>query len=376
MKNSIITVLILALLVFVLNALGIFRFGSIFDTEYRHHYEDLRSEKVNAGPTLRLATACYKDDAPGAESAKAVKLAIELINARGGVAGKPIELVIHENVVGEPQYHQCIQSFCNDLSVALVLGPYHSADIPTARCLTQYHGIPLVSAVTVQSEKLPPLEPDNFVTFFPSLQIWVKCLLDDMERNKYDNILIVSPPTGTYGDIFSTALDRAGKLRLHNSQINRINYQEPIHGQKLGYTLRTFVEDGFTDVIFFSGKYADYLSFADILEDMNLKLPLYITDDAYTQGKMDHPGVSQLYLPYAEVGGVPQEFRDRWVELYGSEPSYHACLNAITIYGVAEAMENIGTYTPQALLTELRRMVDERLNQGKDTIRMRVISKK
>lgn len=374
MKNSIILVLILALLVFVLHALGVFNFGSVFDTEYRHHYENQRAEQVEACPTLRIATAFYQNDAPGAESAKAVKLAVELINARGGITGKKIELVLRENIQNEPQYNQSIQDFCNDLSIAAVLGPYHSADIPTARCLTQYHGLPLVSSVTVMSEKLPPLSPDNYVTFFPPLQSWVNCLLDDMEHKKFNNLLIVSPQTGTYGDIISTALDRAGKIRLHHCQINRINYQEPIHGQKLSYTLRTFVEDGFTDAIFFSGKHADFLAFAAMLQDMELNLPIYITDDAYSPGNMKQAGMSRLYLPSVKVGGVPQEFLDRWMEVYGYEPSYHACLNAVSVYALAEAMENIGTYSPQALLDELHRMLLNRHQTAQDTIYLHPLS--
>lgn len=361
MKNSIITLLAVALLFFLAHALGVFDFGSFIDREYRNQYAEKRTQAVHAAPAWKLAIAYDEHDRPTKESVQGAVLAAELINKNGGVLGRPIELIIRNQATTLPQYNAAVQSFCNDFSVAAVIGPYRSGDIPSARALTQFQGMPLVSPTTVASEKLPPLEPDNFVTFFPPLSAWVEVLLSDMEKRGFREVLLVSPESGSYGDIFCTAIERASRNRLGGSHVMRINYQSPLRMHKIINTLRNYTHENGIDAIFFGGKHADYLEFGHLMKNLGITRPVYISDDAYLPGHMASPGVQELLLPMVNIEDLPAEFRTAWQATHGKQDlSYHAALNAITVYAIAQAITENGGYHPEAITETLLRLRDSR----------------
>lgn len=364
MKNTIIALLVSALLFFLVHALGLFEFGSIFDHEYRNWYAQKRAETVNAAPAWRLAVVYDEQDLPTREFVKGAQLAADLINKEGGVLGRPLELIVRGNTASLPRYNAAVQTFCSDFSVAAIIGPYRSGDIPSARSLTQFQGMPLVSPVTVASEKLPALEPENFVTFFPPLSAWVDVLLADMEQRGFREVLLVCPESGTYGDILCTAIERASRTRIGGCHMVRVNYQSPLRMQKIISSLRNYTLQGGIDAVFFGGKHADYLEFGRLMESLNVSRPVYISDDAYMPGSMDSPGVPQLFLPEAEVDDLPKEFMDAWMaENEGREPSYHARLNAVTVYAIARAIREHGSYDPAALHDSLIKLRDARSNR-------------
>lgn len=363
MKNTIIVLLVSALLFFVVQALGLFEFGSIFDHEYRNWYADKRAQAVNAAPEWRLAMAYDEKELPTHEFVKGAQLAVELINRKGGVLGRPLNLQVRGDAASSPQYNAAVQSFCEDFSVAAIIGPYRSGDIPSARALTQLQAMPLVSPVTVASEKLPPLTPDNFVTFFPPLSSWVEVLLSDMEKRGFREVLLVSPESGSYGDIFCTAIERASRTRLNGCHVVRVNYQSPLRMQKIMSAMRNHTMEGGVNAVFFGGKHADYLEFGRLLDSLQISLPVYVSDDAYMPDSMAVPGVEKLMIPETLVEDLPAEYMEAWKAANdGRLPSYHACLNAVTIYAIADSIQKNGGYHPFALFDSLMKIRDARKN--------------
>ena len=189
---------------------------------------------------LLLGTAFDRNDQPAVEAIQGMELAIEMLNRKGGVLRKKLELVKRDNVVTLPQYSAAVQKFCDTPAIAAVIGPFSSGYIPTGRSLTQFQGLPLISPLTVSSEKLPPLTPDNFVTFFPPLELWSNTILEDMEKKGYKNLLIISPETDTYGDIFCTALERMSRQRPLFERVYRLNYQLPLRRRDLLRTVQNY----------------------------------------------------------------------------------------------------------------------------------------
>ena len=68
MKNGIIILLALICVFFLLNALGVFQFGSIIDRNHRTWYESVREKAVKKSPVLKLGTAYDRTDQPAAEA--------------------------------------------------------------------------------------------------------------------------------------------------------------------------------------------------------------------------------------------------------------------------------------------------------------------
>ncbi len=362
MKNGIIMLLALICIFFLLNALGVFQFGSIIDRNHRTWYENMREKAVRKSPALKLGTAYDRTDQPAAEAIQGVELAMEMLNREGGVLGRKLELVKRDGVTTLPQYSAAVQEFCDDPLIAAVIGPFSSGYIPAGRALTQFQGLPLISPLTVSSEKLPPLDPDNFVTFFPPLELWIEAILGDMEKKGYRNLLIISPETGTYGDIFCTALERMSHQRPAFNRVYRLNYQLPLRRRDLLRAVRNYSGEQFSNVVFFGGTFSDFPEFAALMKELKMTLPVYGSDDLYIPQTRNMALPFTLFLPRAVIRKQDTPFVKEWKRRFGKEPSYHTVLGAESIFAIAKALKKDGGYAPQKLVESLREIRKQRLN--------------
>ncbi|MBS1370094.1 MAG: ABC transporter substrate-binding protein [Lentisphaeria bacterium] len=354
MKNGIIAVFALICIFFLLNALGVFQFGSIIDRNHRTWYESARAKAVADSPVLKLGTAYDKADGPAAEAIQGVELAMEMLNRKGGVLGKKIELVKRDDIKSQPQYSFAIQDFCDDFEMAAVIGPFSSGYIPAARALTQFQGLPLVSALTVSSEKLPLLEPDNFITFFPPLELWVEAILSDAAQRGEKNLLIISPETDTYGDIFCTALERASRRRSAFDRVYRLNYQCPLRMRDLQRAIQNYTGEHFSSAVFFGGTFADFPEFIALLNELKLTPPVYGSDDLYIPQVTGMTLPFPLFLPRAALRKKETPFMAEWRKRFRKDPSYHTILGAESIFAIAEALNRNGSYDVEKVVSSLR----------------------
>lgn len=361
MKNGIIILLALICIFFLLNALGVFQFGSIIDRNHRTWHENMREKAVRKSPALKLGTAYDRTDQPAAEAIQGVELAMEMLNREGRVPGRKLELVKRDDVTTLPQYSAAVQGFCDDPSIAAVIGPFSSGYIPAGRALTQFQGLPLISPLTVSSEKLPPLDPDNFVTFFPPLKLWVEAILGDMAKKGYRNLLIISPETGTYGDIFCTALERMSHQRPAFNRVYRLNYQLPLRRRDLLRAVRNYSGEQFSNVVFFGGTFSDFPEFAALMKELKMTLPVYGSDDLYIPQTRNMELPFTLFLPRAVIRKQDTPFVKEWKRRFGKEPSYHTILGAESIFAIAEALNQDGGYVPQKFVETLREIRKQRL---------------
>lgn len=362
MKNGIIILLALICVFFLLNALGVFQFGSIIDRNHRTWYESVREKAVKKSPVLKLGTAYDRTDQPAAEAVQGMELAMEMVNREGGVSGRKLELVKRDDVETLPQYSAAVQGFCDDPSIAAVIGPFSSGYIPTGRALTQFQGLPLISPLTVSSEKLPPLDPDNFVTFFPPLELWVEAVLGDMEKKGYRNLLIISPETDTYGDIFCTALERMSRQRPVFERVYRLNYQLPLRRRDLLRAVRNYSGEHFSNVVFFGGTFSDFPEFTALMKELKMELPVYGSDDLYIPQTRDMNLPFTLLLPRAVIRRQDTPFAKEWKRRFGKEPSYHTILGAESVFAVAKALKQDGGYVPRRFVESLREIQEKRLH--------------
>lgn len=344
MKNCIIILLAAVCVYLLLNALGVFQFGSFIDRGHRSWNEQVREKSVRKSPVLKFGAAYDVADRPAVEAMEGVKLAAELLNQDGGVDGKKLEIICRDDVKTLPEYCAAVQQFCDDPATAAVIGPFSSGYIPSARALTQFHGLPLISPLTVRSEKLPQLEPDNFVTLFPPLKLWIEAILAHMEKNGHRNILIVSPEADTYGDIFSTALERESRRRAGFDGVYRLNYQSPLRRGDLLHAVRNYAGDRNFEAVFFGGTFADFPEFLALLKERRLTVPVYGNDDLYIPQIRSVVMGSVLCLPRAELRRRDTRFVKEWVRRFGREPSYHAVLGAESVFAVAGALAKGGAF--------------------------------
>jgi ABC-type branched-subunit amino acid transport system substrate-binding protein len=359
MKNAVIAVLAALCCYLLLQALGVFDFGPFIDREHRAYYAALRARAVNDAPEYILGAVYNGADWADTETLKGVRLAVDVVN--GGNPAKRFRLEALGIASSRPLNNAAVQGFADAPDTAAVIGPFVSFHIPASRALTQFYGLPLVSPKTVVSEKLPALDPDNFVTLFPPLELWVQATLDHMEKQAVRKLLILSSEAGTYGDIVCTVLERSGRNRRGFDQIFRLNYQRSLRREAIERLMRSRAGEQEFDAVFFGGTLQDFTEFLPILKDNAIHLPVYGHDDLYVPEITALKNPFDLYLPKAVWRDRIPGLDEAWRERYGGEPSYHALLGAKTVLLLAEVLRQEDGYDAGRIVDSLRIIVRESL---------------
>jgi len=352
-KNAIIAAISAFCLFFVIHSIGAFDYGSVFDRNERVLFETQRAEAVGKSSTYKLALLYSKEVGEG-ELSDGVEAAVAMFENEK-VNGKGIELVTNPHVASLDEYARASQGVAEDKSIVALIGPHSSGYIPTIRALTQLRGLPLVSPCTLRSEQLPPLEPDNYVTFFAPLQEWNNAMLDHMEKKGLKNLMIVSPQKGTYGDIFATSLERLVGSRNSFEHVFRLNYEAPLKVADLQRMIKNFVGDRYDGAIFFGGYSDELAEFLPLASRIAPSAPIYGTDLVYEEANKALKHTAPFYFPRMVLDFDNPRFISVFRSRYGIEPSFIAMLGGLCVINMVQALKEIETYTPQEFLNVLHK---------------------
>ena len=258
-----------------------------------------------------------------------------------------------------------MQKLCVDYRVSAILGPGNSELLTSLRAISQFYALPLISPITVRPDKLPPLEYDNYVSFFPPLEKWVNAILAHMKENKIKKILIITPGNGAYGEIFSSVLERNSKDILNDFQVYRMTYPHPLRVSYFNNSLTNYGGQHKVDAIFFGGVADELPELIQILKNHNINLPVYVSDDIIrNEIKIPEEISFKLFLPEAEVPVSNSKWLQMFVNRYKVQPSYHAVLGAETMFALA-AGYNKSTYTPESFVKAMEqasKALNEKIN--------------
>lgn len=84
---------------------------------------------------------------PGADVSRGFRLAVEMLNAQGGIGGREVQLVIHDDGSDADASVRLYQEMIASDSITAFLGPYSSEIAEPVIGVTESAGIPLVSPV-------------------------------------------------------------------------------------------------------------------------------------------------------------------------------------------------------------------------------------
>ncbi len=122
------------------------------------------SAPIKIGAILNL-TGTFANQ--GENSQKAINLAIEEINANGGVSGKNLEAVIQDNLGDNPSGAISAMHNLSIQNVRLIIGPNLTPSANVLAPLTEKENVVMV-APSVGSEKFAELSPRTFNVFPPN----------------------------------------------------------------------------------------------------------------------------------------------------------------------------------------------------------------
>ena len=360
-KNLVITFLSLTILGFILYHLGVFENLNSAGRDERSQHSEKRTAAVRKTPELVIGSVYNSKDIPAAESVKGAMIASEILQTQG----INVKYITVSNCQKRPETAAELQKLCVDYRVSAILGPGNSELLTSLRAISQFYALPLISPITVRPDKLPPLEYDNYVSFFPPLEKWVNAILAHMKENKIKKILIITPGNGAYGEIFSSVLERNSKDILNDFQVYRMTYPHPLRVSYFNNSLTNYGGQHKVDAIFFGGVADELPELIQILKNHNINLPVYVSDDIIcNEIKISEEIQFKFFLPEAEVPVSNSKWLQMFVNRYKVQPSYHAVLGAETMFALA-AGYNKSTYTPESFVKTMEqasKALNEKIN--------------
>jgi branched-chain amino acid transport system substrate-binding protein len=159
----------------------------------------------------------------------AVKLAVNEINAKGGVLGRPLQIVERDDEAKNERGVQIAQELINKEKVVAVLGYINTGVALASQQYFQKAKIPVITNVSagtlITKQFMPPEHPDNYVfriaaSDFIQSQMMVE---EAVAKRKYTKLAILADSTN-YGQLgrqdLEKALDKKGMKAVVTEKFN------------------------------------------------------------------------------------------------------------------------------------------------------------
>lgn len=278
----------------------------------------------------------------GLEMREGVDLAIEEINADGGVLGRDLTTDVVDDE-GKPANGPVVaQEFCDNADIPAVLGfSFSSVALSGLPVYTQC-GLPVVASA-VTSPELSGASDIFFRTVFTDAYQGSEAAKFWVEHRGVKNVAVLYQQDD-YGkgvaDAFSKALEEAGGTVTSSQayQLGTVNF-----GSTVGTALK-----GSPDAIFIGGFYTEAGKIVNQIRDAGSDLPIFTSDGSASPVFLELAGANadgvELYSAFsasdsrAEASGFVTAFTAK----YDKEPSSWAALAYDATYVVAQAIEAAG----------------------------------
>jgi branched-chain amino acid transport system substrate-binding protein len=291
------------------------------------------------------------------------QIAMEEINGKGGIGGKPVELDIYDDQSKPDQAVQGVSKLVDQDHVKLVLGSYSSESTRAIVPVVTQKQIPLI---------IPTAVADNVVEtgsqwvfrLCAGSGTYARATLDFLKNNGDPKTLAIIYENTNFGQANNksmTAAAQAAGLNVVDSEA----YQATSPDYK---ALLQRVKSKNPEVIYFASYLLDAGTLMRQSEQLNLN-PKYYTSAGTGFAAAEFPStekgagkyaeytfsVSQ-WLPSAKWKGS-QEFDESYTKLTGTHPAYHGMEAYAALLVGAEALKNAGAgSSPTAIRDAIRNM--------------------
>lgn len=322
-------------------------------------------KEESGGNTIKIGviTSLTGNQAAFGQAHKAgYQIALDEINAKGGIDGKPVELDIYDDQSKPDQAVQGVSKLVDQDHVKLILGSYSSESTRAIVPVVSQKQIPLIIPTAVADNVVETGSQWVFRICAGSGSFATATL--DFLKNAGDpkTMAIVYENTnfGQANNKSMTAAAQAAGLNLVDSEA----YQATSPDYK---ALLQRVKSKNPEVIYFASYLLDAGTLMRQSEQLNLN-PKYYTSAGTGFAAAEFPSpekgagkfseytfsVSQ-WLPSAKWKGS-QEFDEKYTKMTGAHPAYHAMEAYVVLQVGAEAIKNAGgaAATPTAIRDAIR----------------------
>ncbi len=291
------------------------------------------------------------------------QIALDEINAKGGIDGKPVELDIYDDQSKPDQAVQGVSKLVDQDHVKLVLGAYSSESTRAIVPVVTLKQIPLIMPTAV-ADNVVETGSQWVFRICAGSGSFATATLDFLKHNGDPKTLAIVYENTNFGQANNKSMAAAAPAAGMNV-VDSEAYQATSPDYK---ALLQRVKSKNPEVIYFASYLLDAGTLMRQSEQLNLN-PKYYTSAGTGFAAAEFPSpekgagkyaeytfsVSQ-WLPSAKWKGS-QEFDEKYTKLTGSHPAYHGMEAYATLQVAAAALKNAGAgATPTAIRDAIRNL--------------------
>ena len=331
-----------------------------------------QSNKLRAAEPIKIgeyASLTGKEAAYGDTSHKGTLLAIEEINARGGVLGRKLELITEDNQSKQGESATVVKKLISRDKVVAILG-----EVASIRSLE--------AAPVIQNAKIPMIAPSSVNSRITEVgdYIFRVCFVDSFQGNvlakfvreklKVHRVAILTSVSNAYS-VGMTSIFKTRFLAEGGTVVAEQKYSE---GDKDFRAQLTAVKAAGADAIFASGYYTEAALICVQARQLGLNLPIFGGDgwDAPPLLEIGGAAMEGTYFSthYSPDNPSPevQNFNQRYLARWGARPDAWAALGYDSAMVLADAMARAGSAEPAKIRDALAATRDFPAVTGRITI--------
>lgn len=306
--------------------------------------------KIGVSYELSGAVATYGDD-----SVKGIEMAIEEINAAGGINGKQIEEVKYDTKSEPAEATTLATKLMTQDKVVTIIGPATSGSFKATIPVANQNKVPVVSGsatandVTVSNGQL---QEYAFRTCFSDSYQGSAMANFASEKLSAKTAVVIKDNSSDYAkglseNFQSTFTDNGGQI---------LGEESYVAGDTDFQAILTRIKSQQFDVIYLPGYYSEVGLIVKQARDMGITAPILGGDGFDSPKLLELGGAEALNDVYftnhysaIDTDKVVQDFIANFKAKYGTDPGAFSALGYDTAYFVAQAVENAEELTGESV---------------------------
>lgn len=304
------------------------------------------SSKTGKGDTIKIGVASpfTGDYAQFGEYTKdGVELAVEEINAAGGVLGKPIEIVYGDDKGDSKEAVSVAQKFASDSSIVGIVGHFFSGATLAAGPIYQQNKIPTIAMASTNPDVAnigDYVYRINVGDNYQGLQL--AGLLNSKGFEKVSVIYDNSDYGKGVSDVFSKSFkELGGEVVVNESYLG---------GQDKDFSIiLTKIKNSGTEAIILASYYSEAALIIQQARNLGIEVPFYASDSLYTEdfinlaGKDANGTYVVAYFHETDPSESAQEFIKKFTAKYNKKVDSWSPYCYDAMYLMADAIKRAGS---------------------------------
>lgn len=303
-------------------------------------------EPIRIGATMSESGAFATQGIPARNG---YLLCQEHVNAEGGVLGRPIQFIIHDDESDSERAAALYEELITEEGVDAIMGPYGSTLTEAVAPVTERHGQVHISPLAATTSIWEQGREYLFMVL-PPAELFLAGLIDMAHDEGYQRVAVLHEDVLFPGAAAQGAADLAEELGMEV-----LLFQSYPSGTEDFSDFLTSVEDGGVEVVAMAASaLGDFARVVSQMKEMDVNVQMFGTSGAVVEFQEAlGPDAEYVFGLSAWEPSLPNPGNEAFVQAYeagyGQAPSFHAAGGYGSCRLFVEAVEETGSLDPELL---------------------------